>query len=661
MAGYTVSPLGIINGKIGNYGGLTSSYYTSILSSYSSDGVKRKINKNTGFNGAVLSDKRHSNEVYDISTSNIIDKLKDPKTQHLSLGLADFAYLKDFGVYPNNRLMVCRRYPVPVIDDLYSATKSPGSPLSTVLAYVPEGDDFIKFSFNEEWEDANVSFRELLNSLGNDFGMKGQFQMGDILEGAVNVIPLPGATLLLQRKIMQALGFISENEDSVIPQGDPNLIKQAMNRSLVGEDKDGSGLKCKFSITLKTVYEQKFIQGVDPTLVFMDILNNLLNLGTSNATFYLGKQTDSSGRVTKYLNDFMSNPFDKIKEFIESLITAMGDQLTKLDEQMKKSKEAATKKGEDSNIVTDTLNLLKSGIDGAKGYVKDFISAKYKVKFLGIINALTGGPSTPWHITIGNPLRPIFCSGDMLCDSVEINMGPQLSFNDLPTFIEATITLKSARNLGLQEIFAKFNCGGIRVTEGEFKGNPLSGYSNSYWNSETFPTIKQQGSIVTPTATGNYGFLPTNQSTPSPTQSQSKVAPISSTSSITPLSNSSIEINPDINSLQPILAAGTNLVSTNIRTNSSQDGSTSQLQKVTENINSGVGSSVIDQKNNGSTTNDYTYQITNTSNDGVVSKNITAVDSNNNITYNQSATVDPKNSQKLDQYLIDQAKKILNK
>ena len=37
--------------------------------------------------------------------------------------------------------------------------------------------------------------------------MKGQFQLGSILEGAVNVIPLPGASLLLQRKIYYIVLF----------------------------------------------------------------------------------------------------------------------------------------------------------------------------------------------------------------------------------------------------------------------------------------------------------------------------------------------------------------------------------------------------------------------------------------------------------------------
>jgi hypothetical protein len=90
---------------------------------------------------------------------------------------------------------------------------------------------------------------------------------------------------------------------------------------------------------------------------------------------------------------------------------------------------------------------------------------KYRVEVMGIVNALSGNPSTPWHITIGNPLRPIFCSGDMLTTEVTLKLGPILAFNDLPSSITADFTLVNARNLGMQEIMAKFNSGYLRTVD----------------------------------------------------------------------------------------------------------------------------------------------------------------------------------------------------
>ena len=70
--------------------------------------------------------------------------------------------------------------------------------------------------------------------------------------------------------------------------------------------------------------------------------------------------------------------------------------------------------------------------------------------------------STPWHVTIGNPLRPIFCSGDMYTTTVQLTMGSTLAFNDLPANIKIDFTLENARPWGLQEIMAKFNTGNVR-------------------------------------------------------------------------------------------------------------------------------------------------------------------------------------------------------
>jgi len=84
---------------------------------------------------------------------------------------------------------------------------------------------------------------------------------------------------------------------------------------------------------------------------------------------------------------------------------------------------------------------------------------------MGIVAALTGNPSTPWHLTIGNPLRPVFCSGDMLVDDVTLKLGPILAFNDLPSTITAEFTVSNARPWGMQEIMAKFNSGYLRTVD----------------------------------------------------------------------------------------------------------------------------------------------------------------------------------------------------
>jgi hypothetical protein len=474
---------------------------------------------------SVLSNEEniHTNDVYDTSTFNIL-KTFNEKSGPLQLRPADFAYNRDFGVYPNNRLIILRRFANPIPDDIYSIPddkKGPGKPISTIVGYVKDTDDFMNFDVNEEWIKADASFKEILNKVGDDVGF-GKFKIGDILARGNNIIPMPGATELLQRKLLVAFGLIDPNESAVIPSGDPNLIKDAKVRDLVSDGDAGSGLNGKISVSFEVTYEQKFIDGVDPTLVYMDILGTLLAMGTSRSKFYLGGNENT--RLNKKIKEFIHNPTKTIKEFIKATITAFGGAIKKLKELFNTSLEAVADddgssayerfsrtareqfqrgksylfgdetKAEDAAKATSEIQNV---MDNITDYIGDFISSKYRVQALGVFSALSGAPSTPWHVTIGNPLRPVFCSGDMLCTKIGIKEGPQLSFNDLPTYITATIELQSARDQGLQEIFTKFNSGGMRTSSVSTTSKDKSG-----WLIKPGPTFWSKSYGLTASASG---------------------------------------------------------------------------------------------------------------------------------------------------------------
>jgi len=484
MAAYTSSPLSLTTfSGIGSYA--TGNDIGSIFAS------KNKYHRfETGrVQNSVLSkdENIHTNEMYDVSTFNILKSFES--IDHLRLNPADFAYNRDFGVYPNNRLIILRRFANPIQDDIYSLSdkESPGVPISTVVGYVKDTDDFMDFDISEEWIKADASFRDILNKVGDDFSF-GKFKIGDILTRGNNIIPMPGATELLQRRLLVEFGLIDKNDSAVIPSGDPNLIKDAKTRKLIKDGEAGSGLNGKVSVNFEVTYEQKFIDGVDPTFVYMDILGILLSMGTSPSKFYLGGRENTA--LGEKIKAFIKNPNAVIKDFIKATISTFSDAVEKLKSLFDTATETVS--DDDGESVTDSISRnageawdyfvekfngdaekaadaavatseIQNVFSNITNYISDFISAKYRVQALGVFSALSGAPSTPWHVTIGNPLRPVFCSGDMLCTKINIKQGPQLSFNDLPTYITASIELQSARDQGLQELFTKFNSGGMRT------------------------------------------------------------------------------------------------------------------------------------------------------------------------------------------------------
>jgi hypothetical protein len=65
---------------------------------------------------------RRVNRQEAIKLSSIIDWTQK-NHEAMRLNVFHFAYLKDFGVYPANRLMVLRRFNGPVPDDIFSCLK----------------------------------------------------------------------------------------------------------------------------------------------------------------------------------------------------------------------------------------------------------------------------------------------------------------------------------------------------------------------------------------------------------------------------------------------------------------------------------------------------------------------------------------------------------
>lgn len=419
----------------------------------------------TGLDGnynGINRDDLHNNEIYDTSILNIIEKLSF--SNKASLRPQDFAYLKDLGVYPNNRLVIARRFTGPIKDNIMDRGGEP--PKAVMITWKPQDEDFLDFTFSEEWEEAAADFTDIFNSFGEEFRIS---SLGGAGGAGIGATPHYGFTEQLVRKLYAGLGILEEeSSDTPLPSGNPNIIKKAKQRRLVGKGEAGTGLNCDISIKMKVVYEQKFISGIDPTVAWMDILANALSFGTSNSANY-GLSATFRNKLDEWTNDpgiFFQDVIDSIKDVITSFLDSIKSAIDSFVNSNNGNEEQGTENEptteEEANALTQGLELLNRAIDATKNSLYATMR-KYRIPIMGVASALTGAPSTPWHVTIGNPLRPVFCSGDMLTEDVSVKLGPILSFNDLPSNIEVEFTLKNARPLGLQEIMAKFNTGHLRV------------------------------------------------------------------------------------------------------------------------------------------------------------------------------------------------------
>jgi len=272
----------------------------------------------------------------------------------------------------------------------------------------------------------------------------------------------------LQYAVMQELGLTDFGIGNS-PLGNPNLVRQSKRRDLPEKNRAGSGLTAKISVKFEVEYEQKFIDGVDPTLAYMDILQNALTFGTSDAVFQFNASfgdttapiikdliSGDTGAIIRALLSFMGallNAIVKVgKKLVDGLNGSHGNLFQRIGEGVSSLKNAVTSTDNQNSALAGTIQNIFAATIGS-------VISKYKVRLIAITQALTGAPSAPWHITIGNPKKPMFTSGDMLCEEVTVTLGKTLAFNDLPSSIKIAFTLTNARSLGAQEIFNRMNTG----------------------------------------------------------------------------------------------------------------------------------------------------------------------------------------------------------
>jgi hypothetical protein len=365
----------------------------------------------------------------------------------IKLKYADFAYLKKLGVYPSNRLVIARRFPIGVGDDL---VQYKGSPLSVIPTWLEDGKPFVNITYGEQWE--SVQSVDLANQTG-DVAKEWNFDKNAVAEQlrkGAGIFSLSGFTEWLQYYLFEKSELTDPNNLKLLPQGNPNIIRQAQTRQLFEPGRSFSGLRYNFTVDISTEYEIKYIDGVDPTLVYFDIISNLLRFGTSESQFQFDSRFSEKAR--KMIENLSSGDF---KKTMEELGTIFGNLL----------QAAGTIVDTVKQFILGTLKVANDDKSRTEALLGSQIK-KYRIKFLGIINALTGSPSGIYHVTIGNPLRPLFASGDLIPKGeMSISLGTELGYNNLPTTIKFTCQLQNARSCGLQEIYRKFSPYPIRYTE----------------------------------------------------------------------------------------------------------------------------------------------------------------------------------------------------
>lgn len=161
-----------------------------------------------------------------------------------------------------------------------------------------------------------------------------------------------------------------------------------------------------------------------------------------------GSTVNSLEDVVKILNAMASASKNKTAEQdkeLKDFVVGAGGAVTNQSEMASKASGLTF-----SSIATNDVLAKLFGIDSSGGGPP-----------LPTFQALkTGAPVGEWHLTVGNPFKPIAKIGNLICNRVTIKFNDELGSDDFPTEMKVTVSLEPGMARANQDIESIFNHGG---------------------------------------------------------------------------------------------------------------------------------------------------------------------------------------------------------
>lgn len=411
---------------------------------------------------------------------NIIDAFENINAGKYRI--QDFIYNKWYKCIPTNYLVTLRRYAVPCTDVPFVLAypesmhaeldkRSTLLPIATATTYMSEMagnkmDDILKFSWGTNWKEQTSEIQTISGGTpgASSFGIGGSLfdmsQDGDAFTagmGATMFSMFTGSNYSPQQMTIgaQAASINPWDKYSKYTQGPVDSVAKTHIRDI--------GLNFENAFNLKFEYELKSLNFVNPKIAMLDIIGNMVLMGTNAGTWW--------GGATRYYGNgggFGKQPGD-LAAFARGDYAAYGKSLV---EQVMGQLESWNG-GEFPQSLEEWANLAKTVIQGGlQNIIGGLINGK--LGKLGVSQPahalLSGEPTGMWHVTLGNPLNPIAMMGNMICDKMEMQMGEGLGYDDFPVNVSFTCSIKHGKPRDAGDIESMFNGG-----RGRFYHTPYLG------------------------------------------------------------------------------------------------------------------------------------------------------------------------------------------
>lgn len=372
-----------------------------------------------------------------------LDLISNPRGASIFMP-RDFIMCARYGL-PINRMITLRRFPYPVPDNIFDISpnegdlkNSAGEPdIARMVTYMDQDinkiSDILKFTYKMNWAMKTATTENVGGTLhGDQSGVSGFMKSLAMLcdDGTLSKNALQGEYALAANPL---------NDNNKI-HGPVDSLARVWMRDI--------GLETDFKFQIVFDYELRSINGLNQKALFIDLLSNILACTFNDARFWGGARIWVGGRPSPWMRKLAWMNTRDAEQLINSAGIAIKEAI----------KQFSTPQG-----ALDTLkNIAMNGLNLALGKLLDKIG---RPSTLVMNSILKGDPIGDWHLTIGNPMNPIMCVGNLRMTDTEIEFGDRLGYDDFPTSIKVTCTLEQGLDRGRAEIESMFN----------------QGYSRTYW------------------------------------------------------------------------------------------------------------------------------------------------------------------------------------
>lgn len=420
---------------------------------------------------------------------------------------SDFMYCKYYGKIPNNRLITLRRYPFPIGDSLrIGGPKKNAIPVAQAVTWFGgETSNTLNslgvFNWDMPWQEIDavdgvtgqtiegneITLDSLISIVEGAAGNAGKSIASAIKAAYVGVYGESAQMAQISKfeaKLQEYQRKLYDRTEGPYWNriyGPVNVItKSSMRQRGIQTTNWQNGFSINFH------YSFRSFSGLSPKIAALDIISNFMNLTYQDAQFL--------GQLARYFPKLGVKFDPTTTEAIGNILSNWGSTTTG-----NSSKEFATLytnlisavKLAGSKILSDPGGVGQQTIQAA--LMGTVLGGDAIPRLISVKSALSDRPVGEWHLTVGNPMNPIFVMGDLLCTDVKMKWDDEMGPDDFPTGVMFTVTLRQGKPRDKVAIERMLNHGQTSLTAGALRTS-ASDDTFGEANSETWKAITSKDS-----------------------------------------------------------------------------------------------------------------------------------------------------------------------